>query len=211
MQDQIETQETTSPEVLENTIPHQPLPKKKDKGGFFETVKFILIVLAIGLPIRMYIAQPFIVSGQSMFPTFHNGEYLIVDEISYRFKEPERGDVVVFRYPNDPSKFFIKRIVGLPGEEVSIKGKEITILNEEHPEGFILPEPYTENKQSGVVESALENDEYFVMGDNRTASSDSRSWGPLQEDFLVGRAWVRLFPVDRIDFLPGKESSEVKV
>ncbi|MFA4890538.1 MAG: signal peptidase I [Candidatus Paceibacterota bacterium] len=144
----------------------------------WEFIKFTLIAVLIVAPIRLWIAQPFIVSGASMEPTFHNGDYLIVDELSYNFNGPQKNDVVIFRYPLDPSKYFIKRIEGLPGENIKTNGKEIT----------------------------LKENEYYVMGDNRGASSDSRSWGPLKENFIVGRAFVRLWPFNKIGILPGQKT-----
>lgn len=170
---------------------------------FSEVIKFALIALVIVLPIRLFVAQPFIVSGSSMVPTFKNGEYLIVDELTYRFETPDRGDVVIFRFPGDTKKFFIKRIIGLPGETVVITRGDISIINDMYPEGIPLEEGYIEEKsfESGRVE--LGPDEYFVMGDNRRQSSDSRSWGPLPDDLLIGRALVRLLPITSIDTFPG--------
>lgn len=186
-------------EIIEN-IENPP----KEKGSFWELIKFAGIALVIVILIRAFIAQPFIVNGDSMIPTFHHKEYLIVDEISYRFNDPKRGDVIIFRFPKQPSKFFIKRIVGLPQETVIIKGSKITIKNEENLSGFLLAEPYIEHTAKNNLEVELGEDEYFVMGDNRAASSDSRSWGPLPERFIIGRAWLRLLPLSAIEFLPGK-------
>ena len=138
-----------------------------------------------------------------MVPTFENSEYLIVDEISYRLGNPARGDVTIFRYPNDPTKFYIKRIIGLPGETVKINQGVVTILNKENPEGLTLEEPYIKDKGGSNKELVLKEKEYFVMGDNRGASSDSRSWGPVHRKFLIGRAFLRLFPVTRVGMLPG--------
>ncbi len=151
----------------------------------------------------MYIAQPFIVSGSSMDPTFANGEYLIVDELSYRLDDPERGDVIIFRYPQDPSKFFIKRIIGLPGETVVIKGSAVSIVNTANPDGFALDERFLSHETYSNMRVVLNDDEYFVMGDNRPASSDSRIWGPLKRKLIIGRALVRLLPVTRAQVLPG--------
>ena len=173
------------------------------KESFWEIFRFALIAVAIVIPIRIFIAQPFIVSGSSMVPTFQNGQYLIVDEISYRLGEVKRDDVVIFRYPKDTTKFFIKRIIGLPNETVKINGSNVTIINQEHPEGLQLDQPYVENKSSNEMEYDLGNDEYFVMGDNRTGSSDSRYWGPVPKKLLIGRAFLRLLPVNKIGIMPG--------
>ncbi len=177
--------------------------KKFDKESFWELVRFAVIAMAIVIPIRMFIAQPFIVDGSSMFPTFENGQYLIVDEISYRLENPQRDDVIVFRYPNDPSKFFIKRIIGLPNETVDIKGNTVIVTNKNHPEGLILNQSFVENVSDNNTHFELKNDEYFVMGDNRSASSDSRYWGAVPKKLLIGKVFLRLFPINKIGILPG--------
>jgi len=174
--------------------------KRKDVIEFF---KFIIIASVIVLPIRMFIAQPFIVSGESMFPTFHNGEYLIVDQLSYYLRQPQRGEVLIFRYPEDPSKFFIKRIIALPNEEVKINNGVVTITNNENEGGFVLNEPYVKEIFHTTETYKTKADEYFVMGDNRNRSSDSRVWGKVPKKLLVGRAYLRLFPVANASFLPG--------
>lgn len=110
-----------------------------------------------------------------MEPTFENGDYLIVDELSYNLSDPKVGDVIIFRPPMDQSKFYIKRIVGLPGDIIDVNGQKTT----------------------------LKDNEYFVIGDNRDNSSDSRKWGPLPEDLIVGRALLRLWPLNQISILPG--------
>lgn len=188
---------------LENIVNTPQEGKQTFKQSFWELVRFALIAVAIVLPVRMFIAQPFIVSGSSMVPTFENGQYLIVDEITYRFEDPKRGDVIVFRYPNDTKKFFIKRIIGLPGETVDVKKEETIITNKENPNGFTLDQSYVSNHSEDNSHIVLKNDEYFVMGDNRSGSSDSRSWGPVQKKLLIGRAFLRLLPVNEIGVLPG--------
>jgi signal peptidase I len=168
----------------------------------WEFVKIIIVSLVIILPIRYFIIQPFYVKGASMEPNFHDHEYLIIDEISYRFKAPQRGDIVVFRYPYDPQEYFIKRVIGLPGEKVAIKDGSIYIFNEKNPNGEKLDEKayldasvQTYDLKEATVE--LTKDEYFVMGDNRNASKDSRSFGPLNKSFLTGRVWLRGWPIKR--------------
>lgn len=138
-----------------------------------------------------------------MEPTYLQGEYLVVDEASYYFREPERGEVIVFRYPRNPKQFFIKRIIGLPGERVEIKNGVLTIINDEYQEGFELDEPYiAEALRTGPdTIMVLDEEEYFVLGDNRTQSLDSRIWGPLDQNFFVGRAWIRLWPFSRVNIL----------
>jgi signal peptidase I len=174
------------------------------ENTFLEIIRFSIIALLIVVPIRMFIAQPFIVSGASMADTFHTGEYLIVDQLTYHFNQPSRGDVVIFRYPRDPSKFFIKRIIGLPGDTIIIEDAKVTIINEEHPQGMTLDEPYIRSmRPANRLEETLGDREYFVMGDNRDESSDSRMWGVLQEERIIGRAFLRLFPFDTVSVMPG--------
>lgn len=180
-----------------------PLKTKKGVEGFWELVKFALIAIIIVIPIRMFIAQPFVVSGESMFPTFNNGEYLIVDEISYRLGNLHRGDVVVFRYPNDTKRFFIKRIIGMPNEEIEIKNGIVTVINKENPEGFKLNEPYIDEPFDTTLSSVTGDDEYFVLGDNRNRSSDSRVWGTVSNKLMMGRVYLRLFPFKEMSYLPG--------
>jgi signal peptidase I len=194
-----ETSETTT-----STEEQLFAPAPKQRHPIIEIVQFALIALLIVLPIRMFIAQPFIVSGASMEETFHTGEYLIVDQVTYRFNKPTRGDVIIFRYPRDPSKFFIKRIIGLPGDTITIDGNVVTIFSDQFPEGVALEESYIKSMEPNTVQTETLGDrEYFVMGDNRDQSSDSRVWGVLQEENIIGRALVRLFPVNQVEFLPG--------
>lgn len=190
-----------------STLPSSPTPPKEG-ASFRESLKefllFTLTALVVVIPIRIFIAQPFLVNGASMEPSFEDGEYLIVDEISYRFAPPARGDVVIFKYPRDPKKYFIKRVVGLPTETVEIRRDGIYIKNAEFPKGFILEEPYLEPGITYQEQSfTLKQDEYFVMGDNRDRSSDSRLWGPLPASLLIGRAYLRLYPFQDIDIFPG--------
>ncbi len=194
---------TPAPTII-TTPSDEPVIPPQSEHPLTEILRFSLIALIIVIPIRMFIAQPFIVSGASMEDTFHSGEYLIVDQLTYHFEQPERGDVIIFRYPKDPSKFFIKRLIGLPGDTVTISGSTVTITNEANPSGFILEEPYIKSMRQGTtLTEELGEREYFVMGDNRDQSSDSRVWGVLQEERIVGRAFLRLFPAKEIDYLPG--------
>ncbi|MBI3632153.1 MAG: signal peptidase I [Candidatus Vogelbacteria bacterium] len=174
-------------------------------GFIKDIIKFTLLSLTIVIPIRVFVAQPFLVSGSSMKPTFHDGEYLIVDELSYYFNSPNRGQVIVFKYPYDLSKYFIKRIIGLPGETVEINNNQIIIKNAKHPDGFALGESYIIDKSWGnrTMSIALNKEEYFVMGDNRNASSDSREWGPLDSKFITGHVLVRLLPISQAEISPG--------
>lgn len=182
---------------------------QKEEHPLTEIIRFSIIALIIVVPIRMFIAQPFIVSGASMEETFQNGEYLIVDQLTYHFESPKRGDVVIFRYPRDPSKFFIKRVVGVPGDTLDITGNVVTITNEQHPEGTVVDEPYIAHMEPNTeLTEELSDNEYFVMGDNRDRSSDSRMWGILHEDKIVGRAFLRLFPITNLDVFPGSYDTD---
>jgi signal peptidase I len=192
--------------MQDEQLPEAPdlVPGWMRSAGRFviELAEVVIISLAIILPIRYFLIQPFYVKGASMEPTFDDHEYLIIDEISYRFREPERGDVVVFRYPYDPRQYFIKRIVGLPGETVRVADSAVAIMNENVPDGFVLDEsaylvPGTVT--SGTRSARLEEDEYFVLGDNRSSSLDSRTFGPLPKENIVGRVWIRGWPLDRLE------------
>ncbi len=179
---------------------------EKKPSLFWEIIKFAIFAIIIVLPIRMFIASPFIVSGSSMIPTFATGNYLFVDKVSYRFEDPARGDIVVFRYPLDTSKFFIKRVIGLPKETVEIQDGIVSIKNSDSENYTKLIEPYVKYLRYSNFKVTLGNDEYFVMGDNRKASSDSRIWGPLQAKFITGKALVRLFPITKVGVYPGESS-----
>ncbi|MDP1625208.1 MAG: signal peptidase I [bacterium] len=194
---------------MDNTPPVGPHNKRERKSVSFlkDLVKYALTAIIIVVPIRLWVAQPFVVNGSSMDNTFRNGQYLIVDELTYRFREPERGEVVIFRYPKEPSKYFIKRLVGLPGETVMVRDDKVTIRNDQYPDGVLLSEPYAQSRTFGNVTVTLKADEYFVMGDNRVVSSDSRVWGPLPKDDIIGRPIVRLMPLSRMGMLPGAVST----
>lgn len=185
------------------------LPEKtsgKTKRVFVEVVQFLLIIIFVIVPFRIFVAQPFIVNGASMDPTFETGQYIIVDQLTYHFSNPERGSVIIFHYPNNPKKFYIKRVIGLPGETVRIDNGTVFIVhNPNTSDGIeVLSEPYLTHTKEEDFEVTLDKDEYFVLGDNRPGSSDSRDWGPLEEKFIVGRAFVRLLPITQINLLPGQ-------
>lgn len=169
-----------------------------------EFLRLVLIAAAIAVPIRYFIAQPFIVRGASMEPSFFSREYLVIDELSYFFRMPRRGEVVVFRYPLNPREYFIKRVIGLPGETIEVRSDAVYVFDAEHQDGFRLSEPYLADglPLRGTIRFTLGEGEYVVLGDNRAASSDSRAWGALERRLITGRAVFRAWPVSRIGLLP---------
>jgi signal peptidase I len=177
----------------------------------WEWAKVIVIALLISLPIRFFIAEPFVVNGASMDPAFSTGQFLIVDRLTYRLESPKRGDVIVFEYPDNPSIYYIKRIIGLPGETLDIKDGSVAITTVKSSTAAAHTEVLNESYIAPIHAShdtyhiALGPTEYFVMGDNRAQSSDSRVWGPLDSQFIIGRPIVRLFPLNTLSILPGKE------
>ncbi|MFA6547791.1 MAG: signal peptidase I [Candidatus Magasanikbacteria bacterium] len=172
-------------------------------GAGLALLEFIKVAVLAGVTIalvRYYLFKPFYVKGASMEPNFFDHEYLIIDELSYRLGDPKRGDVVVFRYPNDPKEYFLKRIIGLPGERVKVSEGEIVVYNDAHPEGFVIKESYipSDVTTEGEKIMSLSNNQYYVMGDNRPNSFDSRRFGPVDENLIVGRTWLRGWPLNRI-------------
>lgn len=172
-----------------------------------EIIKILFLAFVIITPIRVFLFQPFFVQGASMEPNFEDGQYLVINELGYKktyivepFKELERGAVVVFRYPKDPRQYFIKRVIGLPGEKVKISDGSVFIFNKENPNGFILNESgylSKDLKTPGDLTVELNVNEYFVMGDNRVHSKDSRIWGPVDKKFIIGRVLIRAWPFNK--------------
>lgn len=183
-------------------------PLSRALGMVSEIAQIILISLVIIIPIRYFLIQPFYVKGASMEPNFLDKEYLIIDELSYRFGPTMRTDVVVFRYPNDPRQYFIKRVIGLPGERVRVSGGKILIApNEKEPFKIFDERSYLGDlTTSGEIELTLGPDQYFLLGDNRAASLDSRIFGPVAKDFITGRVWIRGWPPNRFTLFSVKKS-----
>ena len=166
----------------------------------WDLTKVVCISLAIIIPIRYFLIQPFCVKGASMEPSFYDDEYLIINEISYRFSEPDRGDIVVFKYPKDPQQFFIKRVIGLPGETVEITDGFIFIYKTDGTKMLLEEYNYlpTDVKTQGQNKWTLDKDEYYVLGDNREHSMDSRMFGPVTKEFITGKVWLRGWPINRL-------------
>ena len=181
------------------------------KGLLKDLFTLALLIVVVVIPIRVFVISPFVVDGESMHPTFENLDYLIVDEFIYDFRAPARGDVIVFRYPDNPSIFYIKRIIGLPDETVSINHGAVTITTSDG-QNLTLTEPYIVNEDATYTKDvSLNSGEYFVMGDNRPNSSDSRVWGPLPKKDIIGRADLRLLPLSHSGFFPGAISYSLVV
>jgi len=166
-------------------------------------LEFIKIAVLAGLTIvlvRYFLFKPFYVKGESMEPSFLDHEYLIIDEVTYRFNEPARGDVIVFKYPENPKEYFLKRIIGLPGERVKVTAGQIFVYNTEHPEGVSINESYIPKEvyTAGEKIVTLGPEQYYVMGDNRANSFDSRRFGPVDRNLIVGRVWFRGWPISRM-------------
>lgn len=164
---------------------------RKFLASIWEIAEVVIISLVAVFIVRTFIAQPFLVSGASMEPNFQDGNYLIIDEVTYRFRAPERGDVIVFRFPKDPKTFFIKRILGLPGDEVIVDNGAIEVFRNGKS---VLKETGTSGNYRGVMKTS----QYFVVGDNRYNSFDSRSWGPIEKKHIVGLARLRVLPLNEI-------------
>ncbi|MFZ2681881.1 MAG: signal peptidase I [Patescibacteria group bacterium] len=174
-----------------------------------EIVQIAALALAIILPVRYFLVQPFVVAGVSMEPNFKDGEYLIIDELTFHLRQPERGEIVVFHPPTSAEKqFYIKRVIGLPGETVEVNDGKITIYNEANPNGFVLTEAYLDDYTPGRDSETLGEDEYYLMGDNRDESFDSRAIGPIPFANFVGRVWIRGLPLERIGSFSVPEYTE---
>lgn len=180
-------------------------------GAFFmDTLEIIVLALAMFALIYLFLAQPHRVQGDSMLPNFHSGEYVLTDKVGYHFREPERGEVVIFKYPGNEKIDYIKRLIGLPGERLKIENGNVIICNNLHPDCFVLEENYlkpgmkTAAKKAIAegVEVIIPEGNYIALGDNRGASSDSREWGFVPEKNIIGRAWFRYWPLPALSLLP---------
>lgn len=180
------------------------------EAGYFtwDILKTLIFVVALAFLVRFYLVQPFYVEGQSMEPNFNNGEYLLIDELSYHFRPPQRGEVIVFKPPVSTYQNYIKRIIALPEEEISFGSNKIYIKNEKYPEKVELEESYL--PATTLTQAATQSDypitknNYFVMGDNRTQSSDSRVFGEVHRKNITGRVWfyIKTKPWFKVPGLP---------
>ncbi|MBU0660904.1 signal peptidase I [Patescibacteria group bacterium] len=181
----------------------EPYKEQESTGSiglfFLELIKIAVLAGVTIVFIRYFLFKPFLVKGKSMEPTFYESEYLIINELSYRFIEPERGEVIVFEAPNVQEKdYYLKRIIGLPGERVRIEDQKVIVYNAENPEGVVVEEEYLIEETYGSIQYSLGEEEYFVMGDNRDESFDSRKFGPIHRDTIVGKTWIRGWPFTRV-------------
>ncbi len=173
----------------------------KKVGSFFlDIIEVVVTALAFFVVVYLFLFQPHQVKGNSMYPNFYDKEYLLTDKVSYRFGEPERGDVIIFKAPRNEEYEYIKRIIGLPNEKVMISEGHVFVNNQQLNEAYLPPSYQT---RAGTFASenqiiSLGGSEYFVLGDNRSHSSDSRDWGPVPEENIIGKTWLRYWPINRI-------------
>ncbi len=170
----------------------------------FDLVKLVVVAFIIVWPIHYFIFQPFYVVGPSMEPSFYDKEYLIIEKISYRLNDPERGEVIIFQSPSSLKDYLIKRIIALPGERIVIKEGKIYIYNSFLPQGFLVDGGgylFPGTTTPGAVDLTLSSDEYYVLGDNRNMSLDSRSFGPVKREYITGRAWFRGWPFSNMGLI----------
>lgn len=198
--------------MIEEILPEQKKSYKKiilsylAGAGLFllELVKVAVLAGVTIALVRYFLFKPFYVKGASMEPNFFDKEYLIIDELTYRLRVPQRGEVIVFKYPENPKEYFLKRIIGLPGERVKVAEGQITIYNTAHPEGIVLNEPYLPKDLQTIGEriTVIGENEYFVLGDNRDNSYDSRRFGAVDKSLVVGRVFFRGWPFNRAQIIP---------
>lgn len=199
------TEKNTSSSSSPNLTADKNTPDTSSSGSVRSLVVYTVVALGLALLIRLFVAAPYVVSGASMEPNFQDWNYLIVDRLTYDLQSPQRGDVIVLDLPEDTSRALIKRVIGLPGETVVLSGNTVEIVNTAHPKGFTLSEPYLDPANLGgasEMKVTLGSDQYFVLGDNRKVSADSRLWGTLPRQDIVGRVLLRLYPLSELGYLP---------
>jgi signal peptidase I len=165
------------------------------KRSIVDLVITVVVTLLLFLGLHAAV-EPRQVLGESMQPTLHNGEYVMLDKISYDFGSPQRGDIIVFKYPYAPNEDYIKRVIGLPGDHVVIKNGVVSV------NGVALKEPYTADPPDYTYNAVVPQGDLFVLGDNRDNSSDSHIWGMLPRSDVIGRAIFSYWPLNELTFLP---------
>lgn len=202
--------------------------EERDLSGwayFADLVMSVAVIFGVAWFVRTMVISPFYVEGSSMVPTLEDGDFLIVNKLGFHFWDPERGDTVIFRPPDQPGIFYVKRVIGLPGETLSFEGGEVKVINNEHPEGWLLEENYLNVQNKGKTWLPAHKDQkiyvpeerYFLMGDNRNHSSDSRAWTTLHPDvggtvpgkMIVGEAEVRAWIPEKVWWKLGLPHFEV--
>lgn len=178
----------TPPSSVSPSIKATGRKRSRSGNAAREVVETLVLTLLIFLGVRVLV-QNYKVEGYSMQPTLEDGQYLLINKIGLHFRQPERGDVIVFKYPVDPTKSFVKRVIGLPGDTVEVRDREVYVNDQKLIEPYIKEAP-----NSGIPRTIVPPGDYFVMGDNRNNSSDSRMWGPLPEDDVIGEAWLTYWP-----------------
>lgn len=175
----------------------------KLKSHFLDLIEFVAIVGVIVLVVHYFIAEPHQVSGSSMVPNFHEGDYIITNKLTTKFSTIKRYQVIIFKSPREPSKVFIKRVIGLPDERVKIADGHVFVNSFLLTEHYLPPTTLTSGGAflSNNEEVVVPQDQYFVMGDNRGGSSDSREWGPVRKELVIGEAWLRYWPVPKFGLI----------
>ncbi len=170
---------------------------------FLELIKVVILAGITIVLVRHFLFKPFYVKGESMDPAYLEKDYLIINQFSYKLfrHQPNRGEVIVFRAPIQQKDFYLKRVIGLPGERVKVEEGKVIVYNEDHPQGIVIKEDYLVETTPGSASVTLGPDQYFVLGDNRNASYDSRRFGPINKDSIVGRTWIRGWPFNRLGLI----------
>jgi len=201
--------------------PGERAGSRRALGCAFEIVETLVLTLVIYLVIHNFVAQPFEVQQRSMFPTIVEGEYILIDKLTPRFSAYQHGDVVVFEPPGGSGLStdgipFIKRIIGIPGDTVTLENGRVFVTRPGRAP-VRIEEPYVVREEDGSPAATLQTNgdpvnewvvpegSYFVMGDNRPDSQDSRAFGPIPEDLILGRAWLRYFPLERVGLIERPE------
>lgn len=181
----------------------------KLKSNLAELVEFIAIVGAVIVVIRFFVAEPHRVDGSSMVPNFHTGDYIITNKLATRLSHPERGEVIILQNPRNASEAFIKRVIGLPEEKVRIQDGNVFVNGKQLDESYLprgLKTPAGAFLAEGE-ETTVPSNQYFVMGDNRSASSDSREWGPIKNELIIGQAFLRYWPPQKFTLIKVEQPS----